>query len=263
MRIYSWNMLFENRRLDDALELIQLLEFDILCLQEVPENFLKRLKGLPFHLASAIEQSVLEDGRHSDNHVVILSHLPFARAQSFALPFHDPGFPLRARLFIRTLQWLGVWSRARGAGNRHGLFVDIRTAEGSLVRVFSVHLTLAAPTFRRIELELLTRERDAAMPSIVCGDFNITDSYLASPIGWFFGGTMLDALFPWRERVSAEMFYADLGFTNPLRGMVTHPSTRTQLDHILVPEHMPVLARGVHTTRAGSDHRPVWVEVTV
>ena len=38
MKIYSWNMLFRNTDLDRAFSFIKSLDFDVFCLQEVPEK---------------------------------------------------------------------------------------------------------------------------------------------------------------------------------------------------------------------------------
>ncbi len=68
---------------------------------------------------------------------------------------------------------------------------------------------------------------------------------------------------PWhRERKQAEARFRDVRLKNPLRGRVTHGFSRSQLDHILVPEDVKVLRAEVVRKTYGSDHHPVLVEVS-
>ena len=48
MRIYSWNVLYENKTFEDVYTYLQKLDFDVIALQEVPQDFLDKLKTLPY-----------------------------------------------------------------------------------------------------------------------------------------------------------------------------------------------------------------------
>src|SRR3989344_1419848 len=60
MKVYSWNIFFRNTDFDRAFRFIEQLDFDVLCLQEVPESFLERLSKLNVHVASAPDVDMRE-----------------------------------------------------------------------------------------------------------------------------------------------------------------------------------------------------------
>lgn len=259
MKVYSWNMLFQNRRGARALAFIRDTDFDVFCLQEVPEAFLALLKTLPCHLAAAPEVDRLFKGERSTQYVVMLSRFPILREGRIPLPYREPTLPLRSRLFVRSMMWLGIW--ALGLGNRHALYADLETPSGA-VRVFNLHLPLATPVSREEEFERAMLERDPDLPTIVCGDLNILEKPHITPLTWILGGTLGDAFLARRERASVEARFASHQFSNPLRGKSTHPISRSQLDHILVSRHFSVARASVLAGSFGSDHRPIFVETT-
>ncbi len=255
MKIYSWNIFFRNTDFDRAFAFIEHLDFDVLCLQEVPESFLERLRKLDVHLASAPDVDRLFPRGTERNFLVILSRHPITHQSAFAFTSLLP--PLRTRLFVRAMR--GVhWSRI---ANRHGFFADI-SVEGlpTLVRVFCLHLILAHPAARRQEFELAMREHNQDMPTIVCGDFNILDTPLVAPFNWLLGGRPSDAWRWRRERREIESRFAARGFENPLRGRHTH-ILGAQLDHILVSREFAVVGANVERRWIGSDHYPIHVEI--
>src|SRR3989344_3297236 len=147
MKIYSWNMLFRNCELDRAFEFIANSNFDIFCLQEMPEEFLKRLQALPYSLVETIDANHLF--RMPNSHrAVILSRYKIVRSKR--IPFSDywPELPWRAKAFVWLLSPLG-WSKRT---NRAALFADVVTPKGN-VHVFNLHLVLATPEKRLREFE--------------------------------------------------------------------------------------------------------------
>src|SRR3989344_5626658 len=187
MKIYSWNIFFRNGQLERAFEFIRNLDFDVLCLQEVPEEFLDKLRKLPVHIAFAPDVDRIYPRRIERNYLVILSRHKIVSHSKFSLEMlHQP---LRTRLFVQAMRPIH-WSRVR---NRHGFFADIEI-EGlsTLVRVFCLHLILAHPEARRQEFETAMREYDPQLPTIVCGDFNILDTPLVAPFNLVLGGRLND-----------------------------------------------------------------------
>lgn len=257
MKIYSWNIFFRNGKLERALEFIRELDFDVLCLQEVPEEFLERLRKLPVHIAFAPDVDRIYSDRVERNYLVILSRHRIASHSKFSLEM--PYQPLRTRLFVqamRPIHWSRIW-------NRHGFFADIHVA-GFLkpVRVFCLHLILGSPAARRKDFETAMREFDPSIPTIVCGDFNILDTPYVAPFNWLLGGSVSDALRYQRERAEFERGIAALGLVNPLNGQRTHLISR-QLDHILISRDIPLHTAHVMPERNGSDHYPIHVEISV
>lgn len=253
MNLYSWNMHHRNRDLDRALSFIQKLDFDVLCLQEVPEQFLERLKTLPCRIAYGVDVDRLSGKTFERNYCVILSRHPIVGTREFAFP----AFPLalRTKLFILLLHPLG-WRRT---ANRGSACADIELPNGR-TRVFCLHLTLSYPERILREFDAAMELRDPSLSSVVCGDFNILERPHITILNWLLGGRARD-MFAWRsERGAMEKKFARLALQNPLRGRPTQTISRSQLDHILVPKEFRVVRADVLPDRRGSDHHPVFVE---
>lgn len=256
MKIYSWNMLFRNAEQDRAIEFISKSDFDIFCLQEVPKDFLARLKTLPFFLSytTEVERFVPDP---VPLYLVILSRHPIIQQGRISLPDYWTLLPLRTRMFVRLMR-LFHFAQIRNRGN---LCVDV-TINETPIRIFNLHLILAQPTWRLKEFETTMNERDHTRQTIVCGDFNILEKPHITPINWLLGGRMSDALLYKRERTTIEKRFVEHKLINVLNGKVTHPLSQSQLDHILVPLSFAIQKAEVLPDRYDSDHHPIFVEVT-
>ncbi|OYV63602.1 MAG: hypothetical protein B7X03_01125 [Parcubacteria group bacterium 21-58-10] len=256
MIIYSWNMLFRTKKLDEAFAFVANAQSDIFCLQEVPDAFLERLKTLPYHLAEAIDVERLFSPVKR-LHLVILSRHPIISYNSFLFPEYWPTLPLRTRLFVRLMRPMH-WTTIR---NRSGLYANIETKKGP-VRVFNLHTALTRPDLRVREFELAMAERDPSVPTIVCGDFNTIESPRISILNWFLGGSLMDVVRYKRERTQIERHCIEHELHNPLRGKSTHAFADSQLDHILVSHSLSVKEAAILRKRYGSDHHPIRVEIS-
>jgi endonuclease/exonuclease/phosphatase family metal-dependent hydrolase len=258
MTIYSWNILYRNKRLDEVFEFISHTEFDIFCLQEVPGEFLTRLKNLPYSVAFRIDVERLFTGRPVQNYVVILSKHPIEAQGEIPFPDYWMLLPLLTRFFVRLARPLG-FSKMR---NRGGVFADIRVSGSAApTRVFNLHLILANPVWRLKEFELAMAERDVARPTIVCGDFNTLEKPHITLLNWILGGRIMDTLLYKRERTHIEKRFVEHELQNALSGSVTHPVSRSQLDHILVSHSFSIQKAEVLPDRMGSDHHAIRAEV--
>lgn len=257
MRVYSWNMLYTNARQDGALAFIMKETWDVFCLQEVPGDFLERLKVLPFHYAIELEAERLLE-RTVPSYVVILSRHPIARQERIRFPDYQSIRPARTGIFIKLMRPLQFCEIV----NRGSLFVDIE-AEHRTIRVFNLHLILAAPRWRREEFELAMRHRDPRIPTIICGDFNILESWHITLFNWLLGGTFCDAIHWREERISMERRFALMDLSNPLSGFRTHIISNSQLDHILLSRDIQIESAKVFNESFGSDHNPICVEIDV
>jgi endonuclease/exonuclease/phosphatase family metal-dependent hydrolase len=249
-------MLFSNRRLEEALAFIDSCGAHVVCLQEVPESLLPRLRALPFHSVEAIETSRVSRRGLSTQYLVILSRFRITRHARVPLPLREEAEPLRTRLFVGLMVGLGLWGRA--AGNRHTLIADLDTPSGPL-RVFNIHLPLTRSAWRLEEFELAMMNRSPALPSVVCGDFNTLESRRIAPLYWLLGSGLREA-FSWRaERLVMEERFVAYALVNPLAGRITHPLSRSQLDHVLCSKDLAFSSAEVGANPHGSDHHPVWV----
>jgi endonuclease/exonuclease/phosphatase family metal-dependent hydrolase len=257
MIIYSWNMLYRNRELDRAFSFIADAEFDIFCLQEVPEAFLKRLKSLPCSISSHLESEKVHRSKRIPMHNVILSRFPIEKEG--VIPFSDywPLLPWRTRLFVNLMP-SRFFARVQ---NRSGIYADVLTPNGQL-RVFNLHLALIHPAIRLEEFERAMAERDSAQATVICGDFNILESFHITPLNWILGGKLADTFLARRERTHIEKRFVEHELTNALRGTMTHPLSRSQLDHILVSHAFTVENAAVLPDRTGSDHHPIFARIS-
>ena len=249
-------MLFRNRELDRAFTFIRGADFDIFCLQEVPEKFLARLKTLPYHLAETTDVERLSSPI-GHLYLVTLSRHPILNRGIIHFPEYWPILPLRTRIFIHLMRPLH-WSKIK---NRTNLYVDV-VAPSGIVRVFNIHTALTRPDLRLKEFESAMAGRNPALPSIVCGDFNTIESPCMAILNWFLGGSFADVFRYGRERTRIEKHFAEYELANPLRGSVTHSFAGSQLDHILVSHSFSIKSASVLPDRIGSDHHPIFVDVT-
>lgn len=261
--IASWNMWCFNEHLDEAFSFIQNLECDVLCLQEVPEAFLARLRTLPFHLAESVDSAWYEqEGKTWREtrryYLVILSKHPISAHRSYAV-MERPPRAVRTSIFQFVMHYLGHWSRGV-ARDRTILSADLAFGTQTM-RLFSLHLDLVTPALRQKQFEQVRKHLYPTYANIICGDFNILDSWRMKPLNWFLGGPLAQAL-PWYdERGRIEKSFADAGLKNTLRGLITHRVAHSQLDHILVPASAQVIDRRVIRETHGSDHCPVTATV--
>jgi len=244
-------MYYQNPDLERAFSFIANLDFDVLCLQEVPERFLERLKKLPYNMAHSLDIQRFERGETIRNYCVILTRHTVLSTKPLMFP--DLRRPLRTKL----LQF-ALW-RLRRIEKRGSLCADIALPAGTF-RVFCLHLTLSYPERLMREFDLAMKQPDPETPTIVCGDLNIVESPCISVLNWLEGGRVRD-IFAWRsERREMEKKFAELDLQNPLRGTHTQTIARSQLDHILVPKNLRIVQAKVLPDRYGSDHNPVFVE---
>ena len=250
-------MLYRNRELDRAFEFISKADFDIFCLQEVPEAFLARLKKLPYHIAFRVDVEKLVEPEVISMFSVILSTHPIETEGDIPFPEYWHLLPWRTRLFV-TLMPNRFFARIR---NRGAIYADIAVGTQS-IRVFNLHLILAQPAWRLKEFETAMAERDPSRPTIVCGDFNTIEAPHISILNWILGGKVSDAFLHRRERTNINKHFVQHELNNTLEGSITHQLSRSQLDHILVSHSFSIKNASVLSDRIGSDHHPIFVETT-
>ncbi len=258
MIIYSWNMFYENKTLDQAFEFIKNSPFDIFCLQEVPEAFLSKLKTLPCEMAYVKEIELTTSSTQFAVYSVTLSKTPLIEQgeASYANTKSNLG-----SLIIRSIIDLPRAERVTKWENRKSFFITVQNGS-EMFQVFNLHLPLTFPAQRMKELIETMSHCKSEKQVIVCGDFNILETFYIASLNWLFGGKLSDWFFYKRERTSMQKYFENLSLSNPLRGHSTHPISRSQLDHILVPQHAKIHKAAVIKNRFGSDHNPIMVEIS-
>jgi len=259
MKIYSWNMEFCNKELDRAFEFISHTDFDVFCLQEVPEEFLERLKTLSCSIVSASDVTQRFKGITSTAYLAILSRYPIQNTTVHDLPSHTFLPSTRGRVFSRFMCIIGLWSR--WLGNRHWIEATISAPELGTIDICCFRLPLMSIKGRAEEFETILKAHDRNYPAIICGDFNILEKPHITTLNWLLGGHLRDMFFYHRERNHFKKQFVAHKLTNALRGKVTHPFSQSQLDHILVSNSFSIKNAEVIYDRVGSDHCPIRAEI--
>lgn len=253
-------MEFNNRELDRAFEFISHADFDIFCLQEVPEKFLEQLKTLPCHIAFAPDISQQFRKTISTAYLVILSRYQIQNTVVRELPSHSFIPSVRGRLFCRFMYGIGLWSK--WLSNRHWIETKIAVPELGVIIFCNLRLPLTSINGRAEEFETILVNRDQNYPTIVCGDFNILEAPHITTLNWLLGGRLHDSLFYRSERNHFEKRFIAYKLINALRGKITHNLSRSQLDHILVSNSFSIKNAEVIPNNFGSDHHPIRVEIS-
>ncbi len=252
-------MLFSNKEQQQALQFIRSSDFDIFCLQEVPEEFLARLRDTFPNIVHTSETTRRVGRTHSTQHLVILSRTAISLRETPQLDdCLTASLPLRGQWFARLMYLSELW--AEGVGNRHYLVAETALPNGDVLRICNVHLPLSSPSIRAREIELALEQCADASRAIFCGDFNVLESRKMILLNWLLGMPLARAFDYRRERTEMERRFAARGFHNPLRGSSTHPFSHSQLDHILISRNFHATKALAITDRYGSDHRPICVE---
>jgi endonuclease/exonuclease/phosphatase family metal-dependent hydrolase len=253
MKIYSWNVRYDNRKMQEVEKYIESLDADIIALQEVPEKLLEWLKTLPYFCVSSTDWV----NRYGKFYLVILSKFPILTEKSLELSqdiYHNRDSRL-SLIFKKIMKWGGSFS------NRTILGAEIELPDGTKCVVFSVHLfLLSGSEVRYKEFELLEKELESEGLYIICGDFNILSSPHITLINVLLGGT-IDQLLWWKEKRFFNKIFSRLGLCNPLAGKITHPISLSQLDYIILSSSFSLKRSKVLLQPHGSDHFPIMVEV--
>lgn len=252
MRVMSWNMYCFNKRLDEALAFIQSADADVLCIQEVPHTFLPELTKLGMKIAYTVDSEAVKKKEKLKNYNVILSRLPMTGVKEIKFPTIN--HPQRTKIVIKVMRVAG-WTLTK---NRNAVVANVKTPRG-LVQVFCAHLTLSSPSGRADEFAAILRHRNATLPAVIAGDFNVLEHPRVKPLSWFLGASIEESSPTYPERKLFEGRFKNAQFKNPLKGSVTHNFSKSQLDHVLVSEDLSVTQSVVLPERYGSDHYPVFV----
>ena len=260
MKIYSWNVLRSNRKLEELCVFIEDLDFDVLCLQEVTEEMLTKFKEMPFEIVYHIDRFAhvvtLRKKEYIEvNYAVILSRHPILSHTKIQFPKLSRTFT--SRTFEYFMSRIGKWESVSNLG---AVCADIKI-NGIVIRVFSVHLALWNPQTRSNEFAELMKSVSTDSPTIVAGDLNILEYGPIKILNWVLGGSLKEGM-PWySERDLMEIEFKKYRLSNPLLGKITHKFSASQLDHILVTSELNVKSAWVVPNSHGSDHQPIGIEV--
>lgn len=184
--------------------------------------------------------------------ILVLEYTPGAAASLQALS----GYPHRVELPVAGAFGIALFSRLTlpraevfALGATAAIDAEVAGTSG-VFRVLGAHLlppmSEAAALQRNLQLELLAEvNAGSSLPTLIMGDFNI------SPYSPFFSAWLA------RTRLRDSLAGQGLTFTWP----TYFPLLGITIDHCAVSEEFTVLARR-HLADIGSDHRPIFVELT-
>ena len=251
MKIISWNLWIDNtNQIRSVKNLLQTLEPEIVCLQEVTSITLEYLKLLDnYQLCHCLDFTrPLNPQRPGNEHglasyLVILSKYKIDRCHCEAIHNDNPN------TFLAKLKGINK--------PREFQFVDIVFNERRY-RIFNIHLEMATGSKRRLEeFNNVLKHKQLGQFNIFCGDFNIFSRPLLNfVIGW--GLNLKGREYFMNERRQFNRIFAYYNLINVFKRRVTYPRFRLQLDHILIPNNLQVKAYKVLSS-SSSDHRAIAV----
>lgn len=241
MQIVTWNIYKDNKKLHKVVEGINTFGADVICLQEVPDEFAQRLKDLEGY------NVFITDEFHSK--MVILSRLEVVGMGDVS---HEETFTTFEKVHKRY--------EKKYTQRLKSHFVDV-IKEEVRYRVFNTHLPLRVPPKVRMHyLDTILGNFHEEAENILCGDFNPVGKFPFNMLwGWAHSYNLVDYLH--HEPMMLRKKFKQLGMKNVFRFRCTHPVTRQQLDYILTPKTLKVKKKKVYSKRFASDHRPLMVEV--
>lgn len=247
MKILDWNILFCNKKQDEAFEFIQNSEAEVVCLQEVPLHLLHRLeKETDYHICYAIDFGFNLPSKNHRYYMVILTKNKPRKLYSSKLS---------------DMQTKSLVSKLSGwHTSREFCYVDI-DSKGQKYRIFNLHLEAATnPIQRLVEFQNALKNMKKGCLNIVCGDFNIYGKwFLNFFIGWMYDFRGYHYLID--ERKEFEIVFSKNQLFNTFYKKVTYPLLRLQYDHILIPDNIKYREREVLKQNFGSDHLPIVLEI--
>jgi len=248
MKILSWNIWSENKSYGTATRLIRKQKPDIICLQEVSSNMLKKLQGLSgYQCVVATDFYYVKTKRKTLFHLVILSKFPIIQHKQF---------PLQIKQFASLVSQFFPHEESI-----EGHYIDV-VSKGRLIRIANAHLpSFTSPKARMQQLETIINYRDPTFPFILCGDFNTFGLlHINLMVGLFYN-------YAWEEFLTDEqiLFYKILKkekLVSILKG-TTHPWLGLQLDHIILEKGVRILKKAILDSTHGSDHQPLFTKIVL
>lgn len=219
-----------------------------MCLQELREETVRYLETLPtYFCVSSLDLLI---GKEVFWKAIVSKQCPSAvRTVSFTIK-------TKPCLALTQLPKIKVCREGRNFQ-----YADFEI-DGEKMRAFNLHLASTSGPFHRFKQLDEVQQHFIKNGTVLCGDFNTFGTpFLNAFVGLVYG-------YSWKEYLIEEYdLLANFAKEHRLQfscgRQITHPLSRTQLDHILVPEHWRVKSSALYKNRCGSDHRLMAAEVAV
>jgi len=248
MKILSWNIYKDNKKIPDAIEFLKNKKFDIICIQEFPKQDLDKLNSLAAQYIFADEYVAYNNLRKKPDrmYTVIISNVPIKNHATIKHKEYYEDVSLRDKRYQDF--------------RADSIYADIDVGERKL-RVFNVHFKCVAGPYHRLSqlrevLENFNYERE----NIICGDLNTFGHPMINIFVWKYFGFKIRELFV-NEKTILKVTFDLNKLQNPFRRSLTFLKFPTQLDYILLPNTTKIISKQKFLQSYGSDHLPICVEI--
>ncbi|NQZ85130.1 MAG: hypothetical protein HRU03_05420 [Nanoarchaeales archaeon] len=267
MKVISWNVKFDNSTAEQSInKLLENEQADVFCFQEINKDILKFLKNKhQFQLHYELETTKnLNQTNELKTYVVILSK--YVILNKGKVHIVEPN-----KKISKVTKYLQKYLKKHSTmfenyTSEYAIYIDIkRLSDHKQFRIFNTHLKRFTTPINRIhQFKKLIHIMDRTKQNIICGDFNIMDTFLSKFSGTIFNSSLKDN-FKFNERNEFEDIFKIHKFQNPFSKQSTFNFKKIinlQLDHILVPEHTKVKNQKVlEIKKYNSDHAPIYLEI--
>lgn len=282
MKIISWNIKHNHLNpIEKIKELFESYPADIYCFQEVNNDvldFFKTQHQFQMHHEKEFSKiDTLSESSKSDNglgiknslkqtnkekysHLVILSK--YVIQNTGHVHIVEPNKPI-SKISKKLQKYSKIFENYIA---EYAPYIDIKRLEDhKQFRIFNLHLKrFTTPNNRIHQFKKVIHQMDRTKENIICGDFNILDSFLGKLSGTFFNSSLKDN-FKFNERKHFNKLFKIHKFVNPFSKQVTFDYKYLlglQLDHILIPEHANIYDKKVLDIKQyQSDHAPIYIEI--
>jgi endonuclease/exonuclease/phosphatase family metal-dependent hydrolase len=256
MKIASWNICADNKfQVENIIYIISTHNPDIICLQEITLESIKKIKNLDYFANFSISYCLdfekkikLKNGDFEKKYYYLAILSKHTHNHHFTDHVHEK--PLKISLATKHF---GIEKP------RQFQFIDLnyKNVKNDIfkIRVFNLHLEVAGGSNRRLqEFKKALSQFNKESVNIYCGDLNIfTRFWLNFLVGWGFSYTLKDYFV--NERASFNRLFKKFGLVNHFKRNATFPKFRLQLDHILTPNYITINQKIISKKVFDSDHK--------
>lgn len=254
MKVISYNIYRHNKQLTKVFNFLQNSQADIICLQEVPQIFLKKLESdnpNKYYINYSSEYFI----KSNKNKSIILYNIILSK---FKIDKVKEIPHLEYEKFPIYYRWINKYDRL----DIKGIYIDITTNKNQKFRIFNSHLEcVVSPNFRINQFKNLYTHKSLSHKNIFVGDYNVfANPALSTFIGFFSGYTPKDYIII--EKNQFKNLFQSLNLRNIFHKKRTFKTFPIQTDFIVVDKDINFKMPIVHKSELnGSDHYPISVEV--
>ncbi|MFC1722370.1 endonuclease/exonuclease/phosphatase family protein [Patescibacteria group bacterium] len=255
MKIISWNVKQNNKKIKKLLKFLSSIDADIICLQELPHEALDYINNYfkDRHISSTLDFDAKLKSKNT--YICTISKLKPYKYDDFSY-YENSVSTILNNLF---------YEKVRKVKEQHKALRIFFTIKEKNICVINARLSCAIdPLGRIVQVERLLNYKCKDSTNIVCGDFNVVSSRFFNRVtGWMRGFNKNDYSLNEREAIEKLFYLNDFKNTFKDIGTMFVPSKLFQTDHILVPSSTEYSYKEISKKRFGSDHKMITLKVRI